>query len=953
MRYYSFVLNTSADKIVQNSTIRLKDYDYDNTICGMNIYLYHKLMNGIGFLAYREDKADKLHSVFAYDESMYTCDEALDFIMGILGSAFRIRKLKEEPIEITGDNFYECIMEGKRREYAKSYYRFVESAGLRLYDDYFKESFRDSTKFFKYSLSERIVPCDKGEASPMYDDSLKKELANLAAHKKTMSCKGNVAHYVISGRSIDATRDIAETLVGQLYAAKRLSTRRMVLINDIHPDIFRGNSHLEELIENNLGGCIVVDLTERFGCDPVAYGMASEYLENLIKKYRNDCLFIFTYNIDKPGFSYTLLNKLNRYVLPVKIREGSGDRKAAVSYMQNLIKLSDYSKYAKQAEEFMTRFKGDRFSQTDVLHAYEQFEPWCVNKNILKSYDYDISDDFMMDRDENEASAQAKLDNMIGLGIVKEKIADIIAADQVEKERKSRMGISCNTGTMHMVFAGNPGSAKTTVAKLFAGIAKEKGIVKSGIFVERSGVELDGMLTVYNIRNAFEAAVGGVLFIDEAYAIKSDIAVTALIQEMENRREEVIVVLAGYNGRMKSFMELNEGLVSRVPYWIDFPDYDENELTSIFKLMLKERGLSATDDAVNEAHYIFEKIRHMENFGNGRYVRNLLDRAIQKQSVRLLDEKGDLSLIPEDELLLITRADICDLEEGLKDVREPGTALKELDEMIGLDDVKSVIKKAVSSFKLRKLCLKRGIRKDKASMHMVFTGNPGTAKTTVARLFAEILKDENVLPMGTFLECGRADLVGDHVGSTAIKVKKKFREAQGGVLFIDEAYSLCDGYKNGYGDEAINTIVQEMENHREDVIVIFAGYPEPMQQFLDRNPGLTSRVAFRVDFDDYLIDELMSITRLMVSKKNMNITDAAMNKLKGMYELASRNSDYGNGRFVRKLLEEAEMNLAQRLYGLDESELTEALLSTIEECDIPESYNNKNSHKKPIGFSVA
>jgi len=952
MRYYSFVLNTSADKIEKNSTIRLKDYDYDNIICGMNVYLYHKLMNGIGFLTYREDKADALHSVFSYDESKYTYSEAFDSIMGMLGSTFRIRRLKEDPVEITGEKFYECIMEGKRREYAKNYYRFVESAGLRLYDEYFKESVRDSVKYFKYSLLEKIVPYGKCEASSMYDDSLKKELANLQVRKKTVSYKGNVAHYVISGRSPAATRDIAETLVGQLYAANRLNTRRIAYINDIDPDVFRGNSHLEELIENNLGGCIVIDLTERFGSDPVAYGMASQYLEELVKRYRNDCLFIFTYNIDKPGFSYMLLSKINRYVLPVKLREGSGDRKAAVSYMQNLIKLSDYSKYANQAEEYMARFKKDRFSQTDVLHAYEQFEPWCVNKNILKSYDYDISDDFLMDRDENEASALDKLNSMIGLGIVKEKIAEIIAADQVEKERKNRMGISCNTGTMHMVFAGNPGSAKTTVAKLFAGVAKEKGILKSGIFVERSGVELDGMLAVYNIRNAFEAAVGGVLFIDEAYAISSDTAVTALIQEMENRREEVIVVLAGYNGRMKKFMELNEGLVSRVPYWIDFPDYDEDELTSIFKLMLKERGLYATPDAIKEAHYILEKMRYMENFGNGRYVRNLIDRAVQKQSVRLLDEKGDLSLIPEDELLLITRADICDLEEGLKDVREPGTALKELDEMIGLGNVKSVIKKAVSSFKLRKLCLERGIRKDKASMHMVFTGNPGTAKTTVARLFAEILKDENVLPMGTFLECGRADLVGDHVGATAIKVKKKFREAQGGVLFIDEAYSLCDGYKNGYGDEAINTIVQEMENHREDVIVIFAGYPDQMQQFLDRNPGLTSRVAFRVEFDDYLIDELMSITRLMVSKKDMTITEDAMNKLKGIYELASKNSDYGNGRFVRKLLEEAEMNLAQRLYGLDESDLTEALLSTIEECDIPESYNN-NSHKKPIGFCVA
>lgn len=166
----------------------------------------------------------------------------------------------------------------------------------------------------------------------------------------------------------------------------------------------------------------------------------------------------------------------------------------------------------------------------------------------------------------------------------------------------------------------------------------------------------------------------------------------------------------------------------------------------------------------------------------------------------------------------------------------------------------------------------RGIQKERASFHMVFTGNPGTAKTTVARLFAEIMKDEKVLPTGNFVEVGRAELVGDHVGATAPLVKRKFKEAQGGVLFIDEAYSLCDSYENGFGDEAINTIVQEMENHRDDVIVIFAGYPEPMQKFLDRNSGMLSRIAFHVKFEDYSIDELCDITKLLLSRKQMTIT---------------------------------------------------------------------------------
>ena len=235
---------------------------------------------------------------------------------------------------------------------------------------------------------------------------------------------------------------------------------------------------------------------------------------------------------------------------------------------------------------------------------------------------------------------------------------------------------------------------------------------------------------------------------------------------------------------------------------------------------------------------------------------------------------------------------------------------------------------------------------------MVFTGNPGTAKTTVARLFAEMLKDEKIFGTGNFVEAGRADLIGMFVGETALKVKAKFQEAQGGVLFIDEAYSLCDGYSKGYGDEAINTIVQEMENHRDEVIVVFAGYPEPMKEFLDRNPGMKSRIAFNVEFEDYNTDELCSITKLMLNRKQMKITDAASNKLLENYELARKNKDYGNGRYVRKIIEEAEMNLAQRLMGLDESELTEEVITTLDVHDIPLYKEAYSSEKKVLGFSA-
>ena len=433
--------------------------------------------------------------------------------------------------------------------------------------------------------------------------------------------------------------------------------------------------------------------------------------------------------------------------------------------------------------------------------------------------------------------------------------------------------------------------------------------------------------------------------------MKSDTAITVLLQEMENHRENVIVILAGYNERMKAFIKRNEGLKSRIPYWIDFPDYTAEELTDICKLMIHEKGFCVTDDAIKEAHYIFEKVRNIDDFGNGRYVRNLMERAVRQQSVRLLSTSESVSDIQKEELFQITKSDIQMLGEGEKKERESGTARKELDEMVGLASVKTVIHKAIAKHKINKLCMEKGLQRDKASLHMVFTGNPGTAKTTVARLFAEIMKDEKILSTGVFVEVGRADLVGEHVGATAPLVKKKFKEAQGGVLFIDEAYSLCDGYDNGFGDEAINTIVQEMENHRDNVIVIFAGYPEPMKTFLDRNPGMRSRIAFSVAFDDYSTEELCEITKLMLSRKQITVTEAGMKKLKKNFESVKESRDYGNGRFARKMLEEAEMNLAERICQMDETEITTEVLTTIEESDIPEISTETKRQIKKIGFA--
>ena len=968
MRYYRMIIGTNSEELQENaerirteSNIRIGSPGcYPTPMEAFNDYLYRNTENHVTSIVYKE-KDGCFHSVFSYDEQKTGFHTAYGSLVEMLKEAFFVKRMIGEPIEITMIEFVDRLLEAKRRENA-----YVANIADEAHCWYYYASMAKDPVNLHYEYEERMITDVENTENAIYDQAFRKELKNIETHKNNPDCKGNTVHYVISGRSMEAASDMTGALMHSLLKSNRISTGRMEIISEIEPGVFAHTNHIEDMIENNYGGVVVIDLSEKLGFKPSDYVTTAKYFEKIFKKHRNHCLFVFTYDMNRPGFSYYLLPEIKKYAIPVLLREGKCDRKAAIQYMEALISDSDYAEYADQAKEFMKLFPGNEFTQTDVLMAYEQFESWCLNKNVLKAYDYDFSEGFMLDRDEEEVSPYEKLHGLIGLDIVKKKIDSVLASDVIEKERKKRKGKDYQAGSMHMIFGGNPGSAKTTVAKLFAGIAKEKGILKSGICVERGGMDLDGMGCVGAIREAFTAAKGGVLFIDEAYAMQSDVAVTSLIQEMENRRDEVIVILAGYNERMKDFMEINEGLKSRIPHWIEFPDYTADELTEIFKYMVRERGFSVTEDAVKEATYIFEKVRNTDNFGNGRYVRNLIDRAAENQAVRLfpdscieqnqgkktekkLSEK-DVSGIRNKELFLITKEDITSLDEGTKDERPVGTAAKELDEMVGLTAVKDVIHKAIANYKLNKLCIDRGIPREKASLHMVFTGNPGTAKTTVARLFAEMLKDEKVLPTGNLVEVGRADLVGDHVGSTAPLVKQKFKEAQGGVLFIDEAYSLVDGYKSGYGDEAINTLVQEMENHRDNVIVVFAGYPEPMKEFLDRNPGMLSRIAFTINFEDYSTDELCEITRIMLSKKQMIATDEAMDKLRVIYDSARTSDDYGNGRFVRKVLEEAEMNLAERIMTVTESEITTELITTIDVCDVPEVKDGTEAVKVKFGF---
>ena len=351
-----------------------------------------------------------------------------------------------------------------------------------------------------------------------------------------------------------------------------------------------------------------------------------------------------------------------------------------------------------------------------------------------------------------------------------------------------------------------------------------------------------------------------------------------------------------------------------------------------------------------------EALRYLYDLAETNHVDSdrSLDQEISGENTYTITELRDIFQAWQDSRLMTSvypQYQTVSLVSNEPDVRKErgSSAYDELMKMTGLQEAKKVIDRAIAYFQCEKLYFEKGIKQERPEMHMVFTGESGTAKTTVARLFAEIMKEKGILKGGQLIEVGRGDLVGRYVGWTANIVKDKFEKAKGGVLFIDEAYSLVDDRDGSFGDEAINTIVQEMENHRDELVVIFAGYPEPMERFLAKNPGLRSRIAFHVPFQNYDADELLNIARFMAEQSQFTLSDMAEKKLLDVFREVKDEPDFGNGRFVRNVIEKAKMNLAERIASLPEEQIDVKILTTIEEKDIDEPAHRK-AEKQKIGF---
>ena len=645
--------------------------------------------------------------------------------------------------------------------------------------------------------------------------------------------------------------------------------------------------------------------------------------------------FKYTFRLPTPNFTeLTNICKLNlrtRYGITEFTPEADEQLKRYFKYQ---IKIKDETfgnghLATKTAEDIFTQFIS-RGAQATV-----------VEKDDIKGY---------VPEERSVEDILKDLDKYIGMDEVKGAVREIAYAVKNSLERQERGLGEQEKMSMHIILTGNPGTGKTTIARKLGEILASIGYLDSGHVVE---VDRAKMVSPYQgetpkvVDRLCDKAMGGILFVDEAYTLapvssagdrdnQGAQALEKLMKRMEDDRGKFIVIAAGYRTEMDNLFRVNPGFRSRFNYFLNIEDYTPEQLYEIMlvfaqekKYLFSEQAEALTKKMITEMYNSRDK-----DFANGRTMRTLFDQICKKQAQRLQGES--ISTMSNEELMTIEDQDIPYEAPKTVDYTE---CLKGLDGLVGLSGVKKEISNLAAFLNLQ---IKRGETNTFQGKHYVFTGNPGTGKTTVARIMADVFKTLGIVARGQLVEADRAKLVAGYSGQTAIKTNQLVDQAMGGVLFIDEAYTLKSNDGDSFGAEAIDTLLKRLEDDRGKFICIVAGYTDQMHDFIDSNPGLKSRFTQTIHFDDYTPDELTQIFLNLAKGKNFTVDDDTKAAIHREFEqlYLRRDKNFGNAREARRIFDGAVERQSQRLVKLmNDPGFQEEDMYKITKDDLPMAQN--------------
>ena len=515
------------------------------------------------------------------------------------------------------------------------------------------------------------------------------------------------------------------------------------------------------------------------------------------------------------------------------------------------------------------------------------------------------------------------LDRYIGMDEVKKAVREIAFTVHNNMQRAQRgLGEQEKMG-IHIVLTGNPGTGKTTIARKLGEILEAIGYLDSGHVVE---VDRAKMVSPYQgetpkvVDRLCDKAIGGILFVDEAYTLaplsqsgerdnQGAQALEQLMKRMEDDRGKFVVIAAGYRTEMENLFRINVGFRSRFSYFLNIDDYTPDQLFQIMEVFAREKKYQFAADAKELTLKMITELYNSreKDFANGRTMRQLFDKICAKQAERL--QKVDISTLTNDELMTIMVDDIPYEAPQTVDYTD---CLAKLNGMVGLAAVKKEISNLAAFLNLQ---IRRGETNTFEGKHYVFTGNPGTGKTTVARIMADVFRTLGILSRGQLVEADRSKLVAGYSGQTAIKTNQLIDSAMGGVLFIDEAYTLKSNDQDSFGAEAIDTLLKRLEDDRGKFICIVAGYTDQMHDFIDTNPGLKSRFTQTIHFEDYTPDELTEIFINLAKGKNFTVDEETRGAVHRQFEqlYLRRDKNFGNAREARRIFDQTVERQSQRL----------------------------------------